>query len=76
MGVEKDEKTSYFHNGVEVKPSGIETPEGKKRLWIPKHRMWVYVPIEEPDEEAIDRVTKKFNNRINFEIPKNAKSKD
>jgi len=76
MGVEKDEKLSYFLNGSNPKLTGYAIPEGKKRLWIPKHRFWVYVPIEEPDEEAIDRVTKKFNNRINFEIPKNAKGKD
>lgn len=67
MAVEKhDEKLSYFRNGKTVKPTGYSIEEGKKRLWIPTHRIWVDVPIEEPDDEAIVRVTIKFNNALKF----------
>lgn len=67
MGLEnKNEKQSYFKNGTTVKPTGIDIPEGKKRLWIPKHKFWVDVPIDEPDEKAIARITKKYNQITNF----------
>lgn len=67
MGIEnKKEKYSYFRNGKEITAIGKEVPNGMKRVWIPKHKFWVEVPIEELDEEVIKRVTKKFNVTTNF----------
>ena len=61
------EKHSNFRNSKEIKPTGNVIPEGYKRLWIPKHKFWVEVKIEEPDEDAIKRITAKFDNKVNFE---------
>ena len=78
MGLEEhNKKLSYFRNGADIKPTGDVIPEGMKRVWIPKHRFWVEVPIDEPDEEAIKRVTKKHDNAIKFKIEDGKdKSKD
>ena len=67
-------KESHFRNGATVKPTGDILPEGKKRVYIPKHRITVYAPIDEPDEEVIKRVTDKFNNPTNIIIKGNAKN--
>lgn len=76
MGLSKEEKAqSTFENSVDVEPVGIDPKEGYKYVWIEKHRFWVEVPITEPDEIAIERVTKKFNNRTNFTENEQSKSK-
>ena len=61
------EKHSNFRNSKEIKPTGDVIPEGYKRVWIPKHKLWVEVKTEESNEDAIKRITAKFDNKVNFE---------
>ena len=75
---DKYNKQSYFINGKEIKLTGYSIAEGMKRLWIPTHRFWAEVPIDEPDDVAIARITYKYNNLLQFKMETNGKdpSKD
>lgn len=62
----KKDKASYFKNSVKLVNTGDVLPEGYKRVYIHKHKCTVYIKITESDEDAIKRITKKFNNRVDY----------